>query len=67
MFGQKLWDEPSHSINDQNWFTAVQNGEQAIDEWIRKIIENPQILERVKYSKVITRDRNRRSKSLIHS
>jgi hypothetical protein len=57
--GQKLWDEPSHSIDDQNWFAAVQKGEEALDEWIRKIIENPQILERVKYSKAIARDRNR--------
>lgn len=57
--GQKLWDEPSHSIDDQNWFAAVQKGKQALDEWIRKIIENSQILERVKYSKAITKDRNR--------
>lgn len=59
ILGQKLWDEPSHSIDDQNWWKAVQAGEEALDEWIRKITENPNILERIKYCKAINRDRGR--------
>lgn len=66
MFGQKLWDEPSHSIDDQNWWKAVQAGESVLDEWIKKIIENPNILERVKYCKAIGRDRRCRERSLLN-
>ncbi|MFA5366032.1 MAG: hypothetical protein WC325_12690 [Candidatus Bathyarchaeia archaeon] len=66
IFGQKLWDEPSHSVDDQNWFAAMKAGEEALDEWIRKILDNPQVLERVKYCKSISRDNIRRNRSLLN-
>ena len=64
IFGQKLWDEPSHSVDDQNWFAAVKAGEEALDEWIRKIIEKPQLLECVRHGRALGRDKCRLSRSL---
>jgi len=56
MLGQRVWDRPDTDPDDNAWFVAMKAGDLALDEWIRKITENPRLLEKVKYATSLTKD-----------
>jgi len=66
MFGQYIWSKQCDHVDAINWWQAVKQGEEAIDEWISKIIEQPDRLEMVKYSKQIQADNRRLLRSIYY-
>lgn len=56
MFGKYIWTKMSSDPDARAWYEATKQGELAIDEWIKKCIENPRSLEAVKYYDQIQND-----------
>jgi len=63
VFGQYIWCIKCKDADAITWYQATQQGEEAIDEWIKKCIENPRRLESVRYCEQIYRDKLR---ALVH-
>jgi hypothetical protein len=59
MFGAYLWKIRCQDPDAYAWFQATQQGEEAIDEWVKKCIENPQKLQAVRYYAQLRNDQLR--------
>ncbi|MFC1453840.1 DUF1353 domain-containing protein [Verrucomicrobiota bacterium] len=56
MFGGFIWLRMCKNQDALAWYTATQQGEEALDEWIEKCKENPRKLESVRYYDQIQND-----------